>query len=391
MKLNKIQIWTISIFFLVMALFVFIYFSLVNLPKSLDGQSHSDFPNYYFAGMRLWNGQPVYKDVAHDVLKLLGYQVGYKVYPADPPFTVFAFSFYSFLPYIWAWGINLFISIIFLVTVTGLSCRLCNYSLPVSIIFISAALVSQPFLYLISRNHFELILGFLGLLGWNAFRNGKLWSGGFFWGLAASMKLFPALWFFALPRHIGWRGFFKSILFFLIFSALGFFILGIDNSLDYIFRIIPKSRIWYGTAGNYSLISFCYSLKAPWLGWILAIIAFLIGIYTSFFIKSSFTQAWICLVILSLLISPLSWLNYLVILIPIVIILTVNINTTMGNIVLGILSISLFFSPADIVRTTHPWFTVLLSSIPLFGLIGLWLYNLIRHEAFSNNLQRFKF
>jgi hypothetical protein len=385
MKINKPQMWTISISLLAMALFVFLYFSLVNLPKSLDGQTHCDFPNYYFAGLRLWHGQPVYTDVADDVLKLLGYPIGYKVYPADPPFTVAVLSFYSFLPYQWAWGINILFSLILLVAVTGISCRLCRYSLPASIIFISAALVSHPFLYLISRNHYEVILGLLGLLGWNAFRNGRSWSGGFYWGLAAGLKLFPAFWFFALPAYLGWKAFLRALFFFLLFSALGFFLLGIDNSLDYVFRIIPKSRLWYGTAGNYSFISFFYALKIPWPGWFLAVSAFIIGTYTSIFKKSSFTHAWVNLVVLSLLISPLSWLNYLVILLPIMIMLKTGIDKLPEFIIFGLLVLSLFFSPADIIKTDHLLSTVLLSSIPMFGLFGLWIYTFIKRKTLFDN------
>jgi hypothetical protein len=377
MKFNRIQIWTISLTILAIAIFVFIYFCAINLPRCLDGRSHCDFPNYYFAGMRLWNGQPIYYDIAKDVHKFLGYDISYKVYPADPPFTVFILSVYSFLPYLWAWVINMIVSLALLVWVIGLTCRFCKFTFPIFIIFTSAALVSQPFLYLIMRNHYEVILGLLGLLGWNAFKNGKTWSGGIFWGLAASLKLFPAFLFFALPHYIGWRSFFKSLFFFLIFSLLGILAVGIDNSVDFILQIIPKSKMWYGTAGNYSLISFFYALKAPWVGWCLAVVAFLIGIYSSFYGKSNFTKVWISLVILSLLISPLSWLNYIVLIIPIIIILKASINKYSGNIIWGILTFSLFFAPADIVKTSHPWSTVLLSSIPLFGLISLFIFTFL--------------
>ena len=380
MKFNKILIWIFSISILIMAVGFFVYFCSIQLPRRLDGRIPYDFPNYYFAGKRLWNGQSVYSGIADDVLKFFGYKY-YKIYPADPPFAVLALSFYSFLPYPWAWGINIFFSLSLMILVVGLTCRLCNYKLSTFISLIGIAIVSNPFLNLIVINHYEVILALLGSLGWNAFRNGKTWPGGIFWGLAASLKLFPIFWFFALPQYLGWRAFLKSCFFFLIFSILGILVLGTENSIYYILKVIPDSRMWYGTVGNYSLISFGYAFNAPWVGWLLAFLFFLLGIYASFYKKSNFTAVWIELVILSLLISPISWLNYLVLTIPLILILMTTIKTNIEKLTLIILTILLLFAPADTVKTNYHGLTVILTSIPLLGLISLWIYTFIHRKA----------
>ena len=324
--------------------------------------------------------QPMYIGIADHLLKFLGYKY-YRIYPADPPFAVLVLSFYSFLPYPWAWGINIFVSLVLMVLVVGLTCRFCNYKLPTFITSIRISIVSIPFLNLIVINHYEVILALLGLLGWNAFRNGKTWSGGIFWGLAASLKLFPIFWVFALPQYLGWRAFLKSCFFFLIFSVLGVLVLGIENSMYYILKVIPNSRIWYGTVGNYSLTSLGYAFNAPWVGWLLAFLFFLLGIYASFYKKSNFTGVWIELVILSLLISPISWLNYLVLTIPLILILMTTIKTNIEKLTLIIIIISLLFAPADTVKTNYHGLTVILTSIPLLGLISLWIYTFTHRKA----------
>jgi hypothetical protein len=375
-------LWIIALFALAVAVFTFTSFCLIHLPQCFDGRSPDDFPNYYLGGWRLWNNQPVYSDLSHDVQRFFGF--AYKAYPADPPFTVFVFSLYSFLPYPLAWGLNISISILLLLIMVWLACRYCRYSIPVFILFFSLALISNPFLFLIKRNHYEVALGLLGLLGWQAFKEKKSWSGSFFWGLAAALKLFPALWFFALPRIVGWPAFWKSVLFLSFFSAVGFVAVGTENSLDYFLYIIPKSKIWYGTAGNYSLISFFYALGALGIGWGVNFFILLSGIFLSFIKKTSFTFQWISLTLLSLLLSPLSWLNYLTIIIPILIILAAYPKPRFHQILLAALIILLLFSP-DHIRTGRVWSTVVLSSLPMFGLIGLWIYIFINRSVLATS------
>src|SRR5512135_2502170 len=81
--------------------FVLAWFILVHIPECFDGTSPADFPNYYFAGLRLFEDRPIYADLHDEVQKSLGWD--YNLYPEDVPFAIVALSPLSLLAYKPAW------------------------------------------------------------------------------------------------------------------------------------------------------------------------------------------------------------------------------------------------------------------------------------------------
>lgn len=363
-------------------LFGFLTSSIVT--EAFNGTSPTDFPNYYFAGKRFFEDRPIYSPLASEVRETLGWK--YDVYPADPPINLILLSPLSLLNYQSAWLLLAGLSTILLVVSIYLVSKTLNFDRLSSITFCCLALGSSPFLFLLKRNHMESIILFLGVLGWIAARKSFNKFAGALWGLAAALKLFPLIWVASFINNKKHRDiFFAGVLTFLVFSIFGAFEVGFANTEEFIYEIIPQSSRWYGVAGNYSLLSLAIALFGPSfgniVGWILASALLAIFAVIVLLKKLNIDSLFALSTCVALLVSPLSWLNYLILIFPVLLMTARKINFTIQTERLAFLAIALtLWNWPSFIDTGINELNVLISSLPTFALCGL----IMLHLNFKN-------
>ena len=348
-------------------------FLLREVPKSLDGTAPEDFPNYYFAGRRVLEGRPVYGDIGEEVQGALGWE-GYRAYPADPPATIVLLAPLSLMPYGLAWWSLALVSMTLIVGVTALTAREVGFSWWVAAAVCALALASNPARFLIRRNHIESLVLLLGFLGWLAWRRGRDRRLGVWWGIAAALKLFPAMWLVGLagarPRALAW-----GIVSATAATSIGVALVGLDGLRSFIGEVIPQSGRWYGAVGNYSFLSVGTALGGPWLGWGLAAAGASWLLPTYLRKAHGSDRVWVAGTAAALLLSPLSWLNYLVLALPGLVILArhLDLGRPSERWMLAGLTVGLAWWP-ETVRLGALVPTVLASSLPTAALVAMvWL------------------
>ena len=287
--------------------------------------SAADFPNYYFGGERLMDGRPVYDDLATEVEAQFGL-VGYDTYPADPPPTVVLFAPFSLLSYEAAWRLWQALSAILIFYSLNLVAREVGYPPPAAAVIASVAFLTTPVRFLLERNHMESLLLILGVLGWRAIRRGNESRGAGLWGLATGLKLFPGMWLVGLIDGRRRRAAVQGGTVAIGMLAVAGIVVGADNVAQYVSETIPAARQWYGTLGNYSLFSVGTGLVARWFGWMLVLAGALTLLPRYLTRPSGPDRSFVLGTTLALLLSPLAWLNYLVLAIPAVIILSCHLD-----------------------------------------------------------------
>lgn len=317
LKLSPISIGLVAILFVSKHILLF-------SDNALSGKDPYDFPNYYFSGLRLLEGRPIYDYLNQELLAKFGWT--YNTYMADPPFTVMILSPLSLLSYPTAWWSFLIlsltaisISLFWLLTKLGQS-----YSYAFSAT--SLVLASQSALYLFKRNHLEWML-FLGLsLCVVLFERRNHRAAAIVLGLISAVKLFPALILLICSRRLGAYNFLIGCLVMLTLSVCGVLICDLgDPSLanlkQYLSEVLSRSTNWLGTAGNFSLRSFWVALGNPPLSLnpYYVVSASTIVVATLATGSSKTTPSSTILLTATaaaLLLSPLAWLNYLILLVP---------------------------------------------------------------------------
>ncbi len=359
------------------ALVLFGGFFAREAPKSLDGSALPDFPNYYFGGERLFDGRPVYGSLEAEVEQRFGVS-GYDAYPADPPPTVLLVAPLSLLPYDTAWFLLAGLSVVIMLSVTYLTAREVGFSAEASIALSAAALLTTSFRFLVTRNHIETLVLLLGFLGWRALRrNGPIWTG-VWWGLATGLKLFPGMWLAGLLRRRTRAGVVAGAGTLLVVGLLSGFVLGWANVTDFITQVIGSSTRWYGALGNYSLLSFGTALSSAALGWVFLGVGavILVPVYVRSAVRPD--QVWVAGTSVALLLSPLSWLNYLVLAIPALIIVGSRLDVRIATdrwLLLGLVASLGVWGPV-VFSAELP--SILVSFVPTYGLVVLFVVAMTR-------------
>lgn len=355
---------------LLVAAGLFAVFAITQLSDASNGQP--DFPNYYFAGERLLEGGPVYDDVAPDVMRVFG-KDDYPVYAADPPATVTALSPLSLMPYDVAWWG--FAALIFTTTlaVVYLTARELDVSRSWAVMAVALAIVSTNFRFLILRNHLEALILLLGFLGWRGLRHGKSGGAGAIWGLAAALKLFPAMWMVGLAGARRWKALLWAAVVAGGASFVGVALVGWEESWRFVTEIVPRSDQWYGTLGNYSLLSFGTALVDVWLGWVL--VAGALVTLVPWYVRSPGgpDRIWAAGTALALLLSPLAWHNYMILTFPALIMLGAKVDLRQPKVLLGytaLVGALGFWGP---VVFASELVTVLVSFVPTYALVALFV------------------
>lgn len=349
-------------------LWLFVSFVSEHYAAVANGQNASDFPNYYFAGTRFAEGRPVYAPLALEVKEKLGWD--YLAYPADPPLTVAVLSPLSVLPYQSSWHLFLLLAIGVLTLSGWLVAR--ELGLPLSergtvaMLFLSSA----PALFLFERAHMEFILLLVAVLGWIALRRSRTSLGGSCFAVAAAFKLFPLLWLFALGRAHGFRRIASALALFVVLSGAGVLLLGFANSFAFLTETLAQSSQWYGVVANYSLVSLGTALELPVLGWI-ATFVMLFSLLRMRYWRGGADEIFVKAVALSLIVSPLSWMNYQILLLPGLVILATHADTSPKRVALLLVGGIIWGFPGSVVIQSAPLLTILLSFLPLYATLAL--------------------
>jgi len=354
----------------VLALAGFTWFCAAVLPPAVQGEP--DFPNYYFGGERLLSGEPVYGSLAPLMEEQFGV-ASYEAYPADPPATVILLSPLSLLPYETAWIAFAVLSAAIMFGVGYGVGREVGWSREASIAAGTLLLVTSAGRFLLFRNHMESILLLALFLGWRELRRGHEMSAGVWWGIAAALKLFPALLIVGLIAGRRTRAAVTAILTAAGITVVAVGVAGWSNTAAFITDVLPLSAHWYGALGNYSLLSFGTALAGTWLGWSLLAIGGIALVATYSSGARSADEIWIAGMAAALLITPLSWVNYLVLVLPgaMVIVDKFDLRELRDRWLAIGLVVALGFWGPIVLGAKLP--SVLLSFIPTYGLIALFL------------------
>lgn len=268
-----------------------------------------DFPNYYYSATNLAGGTSIYTDPEAQIEADFGIVDPEIQYFADPPPVAVLFYPLQFLSYETAWWVLIVLSAIAMMATVWVTGRQLGMAPPVIVAIAAASLLTTGFRYHTYTNHFEVVLALLAALGW--VRLHQRGSPGVYWGLAAALKLFPALWTAAFIRSrrivLAGSGTFAAVM------AGAVMIVGWADFGRFVRDIVPASVQWYGATGNYSLMSMGFLVGGVRWGWAFAGTGLIGAIWTTHKYRASSDALYVSAVAWSLLLSPLSWLNYLVV------------------------------------------------------------------------------
>ena len=150
----------------------------------------------------------------------------------------------------------------------------------------------------------------------------------------------------------------------------------LSNTQQFINDIIPLSARWYGVVGNYSVLSLCVALWGLGLGkiigWVLSGAILVIFFFIVGKKKLSIDVAFSISTCIALLVSPLSWLNYLILIFPVLLMTSRQIDWNSRPRRLAFLGlIIIFWNWPSYVELISPSATIVASSMPM-GARGLW-------------------
>jgi hypothetical protein len=198
------------------------------------------------------------------------------------------------------------------------------------------------------------------------------------WGFATALKLFPGMWLMGLARGHARVGVVTGAGTVAVVGMVSFAVLGWSNVADFATQVIGSSTRWYGALGNYSLLSLGTALSSLTLGWVLTGIgaAVLVPLYIKMAVRPD--QVWVAGTAVALLLSPLSWLNYLVLAIPALMIVGARMDVRVGAdrwLLLGLVASLGFWGPV-VFAAELP--SILVSFVPTYGLVALFVVALRR-------------
>ncbi len=163
-----------------------------------------------------------------------------------------------------------------------------------------------------------------------------------------------------------------------VLGVVSLAVLGWANVSDFATDVVGSSTRWYGALGNYSLLSFGTALSSVTLGWVLTGVgaAILVPLYVKLAARPD--QVWVAGIAAALLLSPLSWLNYLVLAIPALVLVGSRFDLRVSADrwwLFGLVASLGFWGPV-VFAAELP--SVIVSFVPTYGLVALFVVALKR-------------
>ena len=349
--------------------------------RRTQGNPPEDFIQYYVQSVRLLHGAKVYNSRAlHEKIeKELGWE--YTELPAanPPAFLLFSLPF-SFMPYPLSWWILACFSMLAVLFTSVLVGKVCGLTSSQALFSGLVSLCSFPVLVLLILNHIESILLLFLVLGWFALRKGRYNLGSVLWGIAVALKLFPGVYLFPLLNSQHNRAGFKGFLVAFLVTVLGASIVGWDQTYVYITEVIPGSWNFYSSFGNNSLLAAGTALASPLLGWILEVSVGSVVAVLMLIKPGSIDRVWVTGTASSLLLSPLSWSYYFILIPPALIVLSRHLewHRIEDRLLMYTLALTLLWWPSLLGGWVKEWFlampnlpSVFMRFVPTYGLLCL--------------------
>jgi alpha-1,2-mannosyltransferase len=268
----------------------------------------------------------------------------------------------------------------------------------------------HPLYQQVINGQFNALLAFLIAVAWVADRRDRWWLAGAAVGTAAAVKLFPGflvLYFLAARR---WRAALAAVVCFLLVNGLAVVLFGVGAYRTYICEVIPAVSAEYATTwNNLSVPAFWLRLfdpvpasrvlplaHAPVLGRVLAVAAQLIVVglvaWAGWRARSGGDRdrAFALAVVGMLLVSPITWPHYLVLLVAPIALFIARFPRGTARLLLlvclGVLWLPdtvvpwLVFGPDEAFRMTvhrheplSPVGNLLMGSVPHYALLGVFV------------------
>jgi hypothetical protein len=371
----------VAVTVLLVCLIVITFFVIGEGTKRAEGNPPEDFIQYYVQSLRLFRSAAVYNSHAlhEDIEKELGWE--YTELPAvnPPAFLLFSMPL-SIIPYHLAWWSLACFSMLAVFFTSLLVGNECGLTFGQAAFVGGGALCTFPFLVLVTLNHIESVLLAFLVIGWLAFKKDRHNLGSVFWGIAAALKLFPAVYLLPLVsakhKRVGLGGFFVAVL----VTVLGAAVVGWDQTFIYITEVIPNSRSFYPSFGNYSLLAAGTTLGSPLFGWTIEVLGGSLVVLLMLKKPGGIDRIWMTGTASSLLLSPLSWSYYFILIPPALIVLSryLTWNHIQDRLLMYALVLSLLYWPSLLGGWAKECFLAVpagvssfLRFIPTYGLVCL--------------------
>lgn len=114
-------------------------------------------------------------------------------------------------------------------------------------------LVASPIWHQFQQGQLNPLILFFLTIGWIHHRRQHVWRSGFWLGLAAATKLFPAFLAIYFLARREWKPIAAYIAGFLLVTAITIAVLGIRTYVDYVRFVLPEALDWRGANTNASL------------------------------------------------------------------------------------------------------------------------------------------
>lgn len=227
-----------------------------------------DFFQEWSSARNAFSGIPVYAPIdvaveAHLGLRKIpdsGWDIN--VHPPTSVLLAFPFQVFDYPTAFVLWNI---VSLVALAAAAfmiarGLGVRLSPWS---ALPLFCLALIAEPLYQQLLQGQLNLILLLLIVSVWFADRSGKPYLAGALLGLAVVIKLFPVflIVYFLLRRDV--KAVLATLLSIVLLTGLTAAVLGTDTMRTYVTEVMPQATTWKAAWNNASLTGFWHKLFAP--------------------------------------------------------------------------------------------------------------------------------
>ena len=271
-------------------------------------ESHRDFFQDYASARNLLSGRPIYSRIDPAI-----YQ--FNAHPPTSVLLALPFAGMAYVPATVAWNL---LSLVLLGGSLAVLISELRFDVSLShLVLLSVALGLWPPLWFhLAQGQLGIPILFLLTLAWRATRHGRDTLAGGIIGLAAAIKIFPAVLiaYFIFRRRF--RLAIAGILGFVLISAATLLITGPETIRDYLITVLPTLKGFNEYGRNASLTGFFSRLVSPSLAGVATLMASVLvaAIVWVRSTRADFDESFALAITGTLLITPLTWPHSLVIL-----------------------------------------------------------------------------